>query len=65
MQNIVFGATSKSNFVKIKHIMTALLGFGPKTYMRAPKITAPAKKSTWSCYIRKSAEKLAIDNIIA
>ena len=62
----MFGATTENNFVKIKHLEITVLGFAPKSYVQAPKIIVLLqKKSTWSCFIRKSAEKLAIDNIIA
>ena len=50
--------------------MNTLLGFAPKTYVRVPKITIHLQKSqhglvTVHNLIRKIAEKLIIDNIIA
>ena len=64
-QNLVFGTRAENNFVKIKHLEIAVLGFARRTYVQAPKITATAKKATWSCFMRKSTEKLVTDNIIS
>ena len=66
MEHLVFGTTTENNFVKIKHLEITVFDFAPKNYLQAPKITVHLqKKSTWSCFMRKSAEKLVTDNSIA
>ena len=47
VQNLVFGATAENNFVTIKQLEITVLGFAPKTYLQAPKITVHLQKSRW------------------